>query len=83
MVRKPSEIKLMSRVAALISAKELRDNRRYKQAEIAKQTGLTESTISRLVNGIGMETVAFGKAITLAKWLGVKVDALYEMEEPA
>lgn len=73
----------MSRVASLISAKEMRDNRRYKQAEIAKLTGLTESTISRLVNGIGMETVAFGKAIILAKWLGVKADDLYEVKEPA
>lgn len=73
----------MSRIPALISAKEVRDNRRYKQTEIAEQTGLTESTISRLVNGVGMETVAFGKAIKLAKWLGVKVDELYEVKEPA
>ena len=70
----------MSKVAKLISAEEMRDNRRYKQVEIAEQTGLTESTLSRLINGANMEAVALGKAVVLAKWLGVDVTDLYEVE---
>ncbi len=78
---KPAEIKLMSRLASLISAKEVRDNKRYSQKEIADQTGLTESTLSRMVNGARMDTVALGKAVKLARWLGVKVVELYEVKE--
>lgn len=69
----------MSRVAALISAKEVRDNRQYRQKEIADQTGLTESTLSRMVNGVGLKAVGLGKAIALADWLGVDVKDLYEV----
>lgn len=39
--------------------------------------------ISRLMNGIDTETIRVGKAVKLARWLGVKVDELYEVKEPA
>lgn len=80
MPKTPPEVKLMSKVPGLISAKEVRDNKRYKQSEIADQTGLSESTVSRLINGANIETVSLGKAVILAEWLGVPVTELFERE---
>lgn len=69
---------IMSNIPKLIAEKEIRDNKRYKQIDIANETNLSQSMISRLIKGnVKLENVTLGVAIPLAEWLECSVEDLY------
>ena len=68
----------MNRFATLLAKKEIADNRRYKQKEIAKAVGLSEPMISRFINGTGFEKTSLENVKRLCDWLGCEIgDLIY------
>jgi DNA-binding Xre family transcriptional regulator len=75
--------KLMSRFAVLVAKKEIRDNKRYTQAEIANATGLSPSSISRLMKG-DIEGASMKTVRVICEWLECEVGELIYLErEPS
>lgn len=77
---------MISRLPLLVSEKEVREKRqkRYTQKEIAEETGLSPSVISRWMRGGEIFGPQLETAHTLAKWLGVDIEELtIIIEEPA
>ena len=72
--------KQLSKIPMLLSQKELRDGRRYKQKAIAEGTGLSESVVSRVFNEKDITNLTYGSAKALAKWLGVPMEELGQEE---
>jgi transcriptional regulator with XRE-family HTH domain len=72
--------KYKNRIPILLSQKEVRDERRYKQKEISERTGLSESMISRLMRETDLGGVNYASARAIAKWLGVSTDDLADEE---
>ena len=70
--------KVMSRFPLLVSQKEVREQRmhRYSQKEIAQQTGVSESVVSRWMTGKGFEGTSIEVAGRLARWVGVSIEEL-------
>lgn len=60
----------MSNFASLLARKEIRDNRRYKQSEIAQALSMSPATISRWFNGKDISDSTISTAKKLADWLG-------------
>ena len=54
--------------------------RRYRQREIAKGTGLSESMISRLMRETELSAIKYVTARAIARWLGVSTDDLADEE---
>jgi transcriptional regulator with XRE-family HTH domain len=71
-------VKYINKIPWLVSQKEVRDRERYKQKEIAKATGLSESMISRLMREEELSAINYVTARIIARWLGVSTDELAE-----
>jgi transcriptional regulator with XRE-family HTH domain len=69
-------LKQKNNIPMLLSLKELRDGRRYRQKAISIGTGLSEGMISRLLRDGDISHMTYGSAKALAKWLGVSTDEL-------
>lgn len=68
----------MGIILTLVTRKELRDGKRYKQREIAAQTGISEAMISRLLRDqIHVDDISLGTARAIANWLECTIDDLY------
>jgi transcriptional regulator with XRE-family HTH domain len=67
-----------NKIPLLVSQKEVRDEQRYKQREIALATGLSESMISRLMREEELSAINYVTARIIARWLGVSTDELAE-----
>jgi transcriptional regulator with XRE-family HTH domain len=72
--------KQLNKIPMLLSQKELRDGRRYKQKAIADGTGLSESVISRVFNENDITNLTYGSAKVIARWLGVPMEELGQEE---
>lgn len=71
-----------NKIPLLTSQKEVRDGQRYRQRDIARATGLSESMISRLMREEELSAINYVTARIIARWLGVSTDELAEeMEE--
>ena len=68
--------KQKNNIPMLLSQKELRDGRRYRQKDIAIGTGLSEGMVSRLMRDGDISHMTYGAAKAIAKWLGVSTDEL-------
>jgi transcriptional regulator with XRE-family HTH domain len=73
--------KYVNRIPVLVSEKEVRDGRRYKQKEIAIVSGLSESMVSRLMREPEIGGITYDTARTIAEWLGVSTDDLAIKEQ--
>jgi transcriptional regulator with XRE-family HTH domain len=71
-------VKHLNRIPILVSAKEIRDGRRYKQKEIAAGSGLSEPIISRLMRDDDISGITYATAKALAQWLDVSMEELAE-----
>jgi transcriptional regulator with XRE-family HTH domain len=60
----------------LLSQKELRDGRRYKQKDISDGTGLSVSVVSRIMNDRDIGGMTYATAKAFAQWLGVAMEEL-------
>ena len=60
--------------------KDYLNKNRIKITDIAKKTGIPYSTLNDLINNkISIDHIRFGNARALSRYLGVSMDALYEM----
>ena len=73
--------KLKNKIPSLIGKKEARDNKRYKQIEIAKETGLSQSLISRTIRSQTLDKLWLSEANMLANWLGCSIYDLFELSD--
>ena len=73
--------KQLNKIPMLLSQKELRDGRRYKQQDVIKGTGLSKSMISRVFNDNDISGLAYESAKAIAQWLGVAMEELGEDAE--
>jgi transcriptional regulator with XRE-family HTH domain len=64
--------KLVNRIPELLARKELRDNKRYSQRDMARGTKLSDNAISRVLRYETLDSVSFGILIAIADWLGVE-----------
>ena len=71
-------VRYINKIPWLVSQKEVRDRERYKQKEIARATGLSESMISRLMREEELSAINYVTARIIARWLGVSTDELAE-----
>jgi transcriptional regulator with XRE-family HTH domain len=68
----------MSNISRLITEKELRDGKRYKQRDIVRATQLSPSMVSRIIRGdIDYDNVTWGVLRRFAKWLGCSTDEMF------
>ena len=72
--------KQLNKIPMLLSQKELRDGRRYKQKDIAMGTGLSGTIVSRVMNDSDISGLTYGSAKVLAQWLGVSMEELGQEE---
>jgi transcriptional regulator with XRE-family HTH domain len=72
--------KQVNKIPMLLSQKELRDGRRYRQKDVAIGTGISEAVVSRVFNDNDIVNLTYGTAKALAKWLGVSMEELGQEE---
>jgi transcriptional regulator with XRE-family HTH domain len=72
--------KQLNKIPMLLSQKELRDGRRYRQKDVAIGTGISEAVVSRVFNDIDIVNLTYGTAKALATWLGVPMEELGQEE---
>jgi transcriptional regulator with XRE-family HTH domain len=64
--------KLLNRIPELMARKDIRDNKRYSQRDMARGTGLSDNAISRLMNYKTLDHASFSHMLAIADWLGVQ-----------
>jgi hypothetical protein len=72
--------KHLNKIPMLLSQKELRDGRRYKQKDIVIGTGLSGTIVSRVMNDKDIGGLTYASAKAFAKWLNVSMEELGEEE---
>jgi transcriptional regulator with XRE-family HTH domain len=71
----------VNKIPELLIQKMMRDKRRYSQHDVAVGAGLTDPTISRIMNYKTIDNVPFASLIQIAAWLEVSPLELYELRE--
>jgi len=74
-------MELVNNIQIMLAKKELRDGKRYKQLDIARETGLTQSVVSRMMSRQDIGGVTLESAHLLAAWLGCAIEDLYKKPE--
>jgi transcriptional regulator with XRE-family HTH domain len=74
-------VKYVNQIPVLVSEKEVRDKRRYKQKEIAIASGLSEAIVSRLMREPEIGGITYTTANMIADWLGVAMEELASKEQ--
>jgi transcriptional regulator with XRE-family HTH domain len=69
---------LISNIQFMLAQKEMRDGKRYKQIEIAREAGLTQSVLSRMMSSSDISSFTLVSAKLLAEWLGCAIEDLYK-----
>jgi transcriptional regulator with XRE-family HTH domain len=64
--------RLANRIPQYFARKELRDNRRYSQHDMAVATNLSDNAISRIMRYETLDNISFGSIVAIADWLGVE-----------
>jgi transcriptional regulator with XRE-family HTH domain len=73
--------KMTNRIPSLLARKEMHDNKRYTQRDIARDTNLTESLISRTMRSKTLDSLSLADAYMLAEWLGCSIYELFELAD--
>ena len=64
--------KFINRIPEMMARKDIRDNKRYTQRDMARGTGLTDTAISRIMKHKTLDHASFGHMLLIADWLGVQ-----------
>jgi transcriptional regulator with XRE-family HTH domain len=64
--------KMVNRIPEYLARKELRENKRYSQHEMALGTNLTDNAISRILRYETLDKISFASIVAIADWLGVE-----------
>jgi transcriptional regulator with XRE-family HTH domain len=73
--------KLVNNITYRLTQKEMRDGKRYKQIEIARESGLPQSILSRMMSSPDLSNFTLASAKLLAEWLGCSIEDLYKEPE--
>lgn len=73
--------KLLNKIPSLLAAKEMRENKRYTQRDMAQETDLTESLVSRTMRNEVIDTLSLIHAHAIADWLECSIYDLFEASE--
>jgi hypothetical protein len=63
--------KLKNRIPELIQRKGIQDGKRYLQQDMARGSGLSEGSISRIMRYETLDNVPYGHLFAIGNWLGV------------
>jgi transcriptional regulator with XRE-family HTH domain len=69
---------LINNIQIMLAQKELRDGKRYKQIEIARESGISQSVLSRMMSSRDISGFTLETAQLLAEWLGCAIEDLYK-----
>jgi transcriptional regulator with XRE-family HTH domain len=69
--------KLVNNITYRLMQKEMRDGKRYKQIEIARESGLSQPILSRMMSSPDISNFTLASAKLLAEWLGCSIEDLY------
>ena len=72
---------LINNIQVMLAHKELRDAKRYKQIDIARESGLSQPVLSRMMNSPDISHFTLESAHLLAAWLGCAIEDLYKKPE--
>lgn len=70
----------MNRFTILLAQKEQRTGKRYKQKDIADETGISTATVSRWINGEDVEHSSLNTVKKLCEWLDCDICELVYIE---
>ena len=70
----------LNKIPMLLSQKELRDGRRYRQKDIVDGTGLSSTIVSRVMKDKDIGGLTYASAKAFAKWLGIPMEELGQEE---
>jgi transcriptional regulator with XRE-family HTH domain len=73
--------KMKNRLPSLLARKEMHDNKRYTQRDIARDTNLSEALISRAMRSKTLDNLGLSNAHALAEWLGCSIYELFELAD--
>jgi transcriptional regulator with XRE-family HTH domain len=72
---------LINNIQIMLAKKELRDAKRYKQLDIARESGISQSVLSRIMSKEDIGGFTLETAHLLAAWLGCSIEDLYKKPE--
>jgi transcriptional regulator with XRE-family HTH domain len=72
---------LINNIQIMLAKKELRDAKRYKQLDIARESGISQSVLSRMMSREDISHFTLETAHLLAAWLGCAIEDLYKIPE--
>jgi transcriptional regulator with XRE-family HTH domain len=64
--------KLLNRIPEMMARKDIRDNKRYSQRDMARGTGLSDTAVSRIMNYKTLDNASFSHMLAIADWLGIQ-----------
>jgi transcriptional regulator with XRE-family HTH domain len=71
-------MRLLNNIQIMLAHKELRDAKRYKQVEIARESGLSQPVVSKMLSSKDISGITLETAHLLAQWLGCAIEDLYK-----
>jgi transcriptional regulator with XRE-family HTH domain len=72
---------MINRIPSLLARKEMHDNKRYTQRDIARDTNLSEVMVSRTMRSKTLDNLGLSNAHALAEWLGCSINELFELAD--
>ena len=73
--------KLINKLPSLLAKKEVRDNKRYTQRDLAKGANISEALISRAMRSNTIDKLWLSQANAIANWLGCSIYDLFELSD--
>lgn len=70
-----------NRFQTLVSAKEIKEGKRFKQKEIADGAGVSAQIVSRWMNNVDIEITTLEIMMKLCAWLGCQLSELVVLED--
>lgn len=69
-------MKVATNFPKLLAQKEMGENKRYTQKEVAEGMGVSETTVSRLMNNKDVDVLRIKTVLRVCNWLGCSIEEL-------